>query len=522
MEGLLHVSSSPHVRSKTTTGNIMLDVLIALMPATVFGLIYFGKDLGVYPLILVLATVGAAVLTEFAYQKLTGRKVTVSDLSAVVTGLLLAMNLPPTLPIWMGVLGSVFAVLVVKQLFGGLGQNFMNPALAGRCFLLISFTSAMSTFTVDGVTGATPLAMLKAGESVNLPDMFLGLTGGVIGETSALALLAGGIYLIARKVISWRIPVAYLASFAVFTLLFSGHGFDFYYLAAQLCGGGLLLGAFFMATDYVTSPITKNGKLVFGIFLGILTGVFRFFGGTAEGVSYAIIIGNLLVPLIEQATMPRAFGWEKPKKALNIKGLVIKKKDAIVLCSITLIAGLALGCIYELTKGPIAEQNALAEAAAFAEVCPDSKTFDSDMYTGIIEELADTALAEGAYGKVSVDKAAAGYDASGNISGYVICATSGEGYGGDISIALGLDTEGCVTGISFLTLEETAGFGMNADTPEFKNQYIGVTTDRFVVTKTGATEDYEIDALSGATVSSKAVTNAVNAALYFYQQYMAE
>ncbi len=520
MERLLHVSSSPHVRSKTASSNIMLDVLIALMPAAVFGLIYFGRDLGVYPLILVLATVGSAVLTEFAYQKLTGRKVTVSDLSAAVTGLLLAMNLPPTLPVWMGVLGSVFAVLIVKQLFGGLGQNFMNPALAGRCFLLISFTSAMSTFTVDGVTGATPLAALKAGESVNLLDMFLGLTGGVIGETSALALLAGGIYLIARKVISWRIPAAYLGSFAVFTLLFGGHGFDLYYLAAQLCGGGLLLGAFFMATDYVTSPITKNGKLIFGILLGILTGVFRFFGGSGEGVSYAIIIGNLLVPLIETATMPRAFGREKPRK--DVKGVFLKKKEALVLCGITLAAGLALGCIYELTKGPIAQQNALTEAAAFTEVCPDSVTFDSEVYADAVEELSNTVLAEGAYGKVTIDKAAAGYDASGNISGYVICATSGEGYGGDISIALGLDTQGCVTGISFLTLKETAGFGMNADTPEFKNQYIGVTTDHFVVTKTGAAEDYEIDALSGATISSDAVTNGVNGALYFYRQYMAE
>lgn len=520
MEGLLHVSSSPHVRSKTTTSTIMLDVLIALMPATVFGLVYFGKDLGLYPFVLVVVTVGAAVLTEFAYQKLTGRKVTVSDFSAAVTGLLLALNLPPTLPVWMGALGSIFAVLIVKQIFGGLGQNFMNPALAGRCFLLISFTSAMSTFTIDGVTGATPLTLLKEGGTVNLLDMFLGTTGGVIGETSAIALLIGGAYLLIRKVINWRIPAAYIGSFAVFTLLFSGHGVDFYYLAAQLCGGGLLLGAFFMATDYVTSPITDNGKLIFGVFLGILTGVFRFFGNSSEGVSYAIIMGNLLVPLIEQFTMPRAFGWEKTKKSK--KGLLLKKKDAFVLCAITLAAGLILGCIYELTKGPIAVQNAQAEAAAFAEVCPASETFDTETYEAAVEELKDTELAEGAFGKVSIDKAAAGYDASGNLTGYVICTTSGEGYGGDLSIALGLDTKGCVTGISFLTLQETAGFGMNADTPEFKNQYIGVTTDRFEVTKNGAVKENEIDALSGATISSKAVTNAVNAALYFYQQYMAE
>ena len=218
--------------------------------------------------------------------------------------------------------------------------------------------------------------------------------------------------------------------------------------------------------------------------------------------------------------MPRAFGWEKTKKSK--KGLLLKKKDAFVLCAITLAAGLILGCIYELTKGPIAVQNAQAEAAAFAEVCPASETFDTETYEVAVEELKDTELAEGAFGKVSIDKAAAGYDASGNLTGYVICTTSGEGYGGDLSIALGLDTKGCVTGISFLTLQETAGFGMNADTPEFKNQYIGVTTDRFEVTKTGAVKENEIDALSGATISSKAVTNAVNAALYFYQQYMAE
>lgn len=297
-----NISSSPHVRSKVTTGNIMLMVIIALLPATAFGIVNFGLS----ALLVVLVTVASAVLTEYLYQKLMHRKVTISDCSAVVTGLLLALNMPPTAPWWMCVLGSVFAILVVKQVFGGLGQNFMNPALGARCFLLISFTGRMTTFVYDGVTGATPLALLKAGEKVNVFDMFLGNIGGTIGETSVVAILIGAIFLLAKGIIDIRIPASYILTFSVFVLIFSG--FDVTYLAAHLCGGGLMLGAWFMATDYVTCPITPNGKILFGICLGILTGVFRLFGGSAEGVSYAIIISNLLVPLIERVTLPKPFG----------------------------------------------------------------------------------------------------------------------------------------------------------------------------------------------------------------------
>ena len=214
--------------------------------------------------------------------------------------------MPPTAPWWMCVLGSVFAILVVKQVFGGLGQNFMNPALGGRCFLLISFTGRMTTFVYDGVSGATPLALMRAGESVNVMDMFLGNIAGTIGETSVVAILIGAIFLLAKGIIDIRIPAAYIITFSVFVLVFGG--FDVTYLAAHLCGGGLMLGAWFMATDYVTCPITPNGKLLFGVCLGILTGLFRLFGGSAEGVSYAIIISNLLVPLIEKVTLPKPFG----------------------------------------------------------------------------------------------------------------------------------------------------------------------------------------------------------------------
>lgn len=299
-----NISSSPHIRSKVTTGSIMLYVIIALLPATIFGVYTFGLS----ALLVVLITTASAVLTEYIYQKLMKKKVTIGDFSAALTGLLLALNLPAEAPWWMCVLGSVFAILIVKQVFGGLGQNFMNPALGARCFLLISFTGRMTTFVYDGVTGATPLALLKAGESVNLMDMLIGNEAGTIGETSVIAILIGALFLIAMGIIDLRIPGTYIASFVVFIVLFGGHGLDLTYITAHLCGGGLMLGAWFMATDYVTSPITKTGQIVYGICLGVLTGLFRLFGGSAEGVSYAIIFSNLLVPLIEKITLPKPFG----------------------------------------------------------------------------------------------------------------------------------------------------------------------------------------------------------------------
>lgn len=304
MSDLMKVSSNPHIRSKTTTSNIMLAVLIALLPAAGFGIYNFGLD----ALILILVTVATTVLTEFLFEKICKKKITIGDYSAVVTGLLLALNLPSTAPWWIGVIGGVFAILVVKMLFGGLGQNFMNPALGARCFLLISFTSIMTNFECDAYTGATPLAALKAGEQVNILDMVVGRTAGTIGETSMIAIVAGACFLIMLGVIDLRVPGSYLVSFVVFLCLFGGHGVDPAFISAHLAGGGLMLGAFFMATDYVTRPITVKGQYVYGILLGLLTGLFRIFGPSAEGVSYAIIIGNLLVPLIEKMTLPRAFG----------------------------------------------------------------------------------------------------------------------------------------------------------------------------------------------------------------------
>lgn len=283
----------------------MLLVVIALLPATFFGIWNFRHE---NAWILVVVTTASAVLAEYIYEKLMHKPITINDFSAVITGLLLALNLPPTLPWWMGVLGAVFAIVVVKQLFGGLGQNFMNPALAARCFLLISFAGNMTYFVYDGVTGPTPLAELKAGEAVNTMDMLLGNIRGTIGETSVIAIMIGAMFLLLMGVIDLTIPGSYLVSFVVFIVIFGGHGLDPQYITAHLCGGGLMLGAWFMATDYVTSPITTKGRIVYGVCMGLLTGLFRLFGGSAEGVSYAIIISNLLVPLIEKVTLPKPFG----------------------------------------------------------------------------------------------------------------------------------------------------------------------------------------------------------------------
>ena len=310
MSDLYHVSSSPHVRSKDTTERIMLYVIIALLPTTLFGIYNFGYR----ALILILVTIASCVASEWIFNKIVHKKQTINDLSAVVTGLLLALNLPATLPWWEAVLGGVFAIVVVKCMFGGLGQSFMNPALGARCFLLIAFAANMTNFTIDSYTGATPLAAMRNGDPVNTMDMLIGRTAGTIGETSAIAILIGAIFLILMGVIDLRIPASYIITFIVFMLLFSGHGADWTYITAQLCGGGLMLGAFFMATDYVTSPITPMGQIIFGICCGIFTGLFRCFGANAEGVSFAIILSNILVPMIEKYTVPRAFGMVKEAK----------------------------------------------------------------------------------------------------------------------------------------------------------------------------------------------------------------
>ena len=312
MDQMLHVSSNPHVRDKMTTSKIMQLVVLALLPTTLFGIYNFGLR----ALLVVVITVASSVFFEWIYDKLMHKKNTITDFSAVVTGLLLALNMPASIPLWMPVLGSAFAIIVVKQLFGGLGQNFMNPALAARCFLLTSFALFMNNFSsaklgFDSLTGATPLAQLRAGETVDLASLVIGRIPGTIGEVSVIALLIGAIYMVVRKVISPVIPLIYIGTVFVFTFLFGG--FNLTYSLSEICAGGLIFGAFFMATDYVTSPLTPKGQIVYGLILGIVTGIFRLWGASPEGVSYAIIFSNLLVPLIERYTLPVAFGKEGKK-----------------------------------------------------------------------------------------------------------------------------------------------------------------------------------------------------------------
>ena len=305
MNRLLVVGSSPHIRTDMSTQKIMAWVIIALLPAGAAGAFYLGTR----SLLVIASCIAACVISEALWQKMTKQTVTISDLSAVVTGLLLAYNLPPAIPLWMAAIGGVFSIIIVKQLFGGLGQNIVNPALAGRAMMLICWPVAMTTWTVQGVSGATPLALLKTGDSAMPPlmDVFLGNMGGCIGETSTAALLAGGILLIALKLISWRIPVIYIAVVAAMSVLCGRAAGPLY----EIMLGGLMLGAFFMATDYATSPMTPKGQIIFAVGCGVLASLIRSFGGYPEGVSYSILIMNLAVPIIDKFTMPRILGEVK-------------------------------------------------------------------------------------------------------------------------------------------------------------------------------------------------------------------
>lgn len=562
----LKISSSPHVRSKDTTSDIMFDVIIALVPATVVGLYNFGLSAAC----IVAACITTCILSEYIYQKAMKKTVTVGDFSAAVTGLLLALNLPPTLPIWMAMLGSVFAIIVVKQLFGGLGQNFMNPALAGRCFLLMSFLKPMTNFVYDGVTSATPLATLKAGEAVNLKSMFLGFTGGTIGETSTLAILIGAAYLLARRVISPKIPVVYIGTFAIAIAIYgAATGKDVgYFLLAHLCGGGLMLGAWFMATDYVTSPITSKGKIVFGVILGLLTFVLRIFGASAEGVSYAIIISNILVPLIEKITAPKSFGYgaelrdkngklkeqkkEESKKEVipdaetdkltendteldkcsaedektrevsakkyDIKGIA---RATAIIFGITLVMGAALGIVYNLTKNPIEAAREKAKREAYLEVYPEAadivvvteRDLINESNGKVSYEVINNAVHKRGFTSDTIDELCFAYDSDGNFIGIVVTITNRDGYAGNITMVVGISLKREITGITFVEINETSGLGLEATTASFREQFVGPIKTSFTYTKMEKSNPNEIDAISGATITTSAVVDGVNAAV---------
>lgn len=308
----LLMTPSPHIKEKHSTNSVMRDVLIALIPTSLVGALIFGLR----AIFLIVVCAISAILSEYIFQKLTKKSITIKDLSALVTGVLLALNLPINTPLWVACIGSIVAIILVKQIFGGIGCNFMNPALAARAFILAAWPETISIFQLDGVTTATPLSILKGGEG-NLPslsDAFLGNIPGCIGEVSALAILLGGIYLLYRRIITWHIPVVYIGTVLILTTIIGRDGFFSGNGIYEIFTGGLFLGAFFMATDYVTSPMTKIGQILFAFGCGLMTTLIRIFGGYPEGVSYSILFMNLLVPVIDSYLKPKSFGHIKEIK----------------------------------------------------------------------------------------------------------------------------------------------------------------------------------------------------------------
>jgi len=503
----LNLSASPHVRDKWTTPFIMRIVTLSLLPATIVGILVYGWNaFGIVALAVI-----SAVAAEWLWCKACKKPSTIWDGSAVVTGLLLALSLGPQTPLYLPVIGSVFAIVVCKGCFGGLGKNFINPALAARCFLLISFANAMAIKpVVDAVATATPVGAMKAGEVVDITKMFLGTADGVIGS-SILALLVGGLVLWSMDIIHGQICFSVLIGFTLFLGLFGGKGFDPSFLLAHLCGGGVVMGAFFMATDYVTSPVSRLGQFIYGCLIGVLGGLFRLKGNTADSFSYAIIIGNVCSPLIDTYIVQKPFAYRKfvGRTRKTSKEPFRIPKPVIALTLIAAIAGVALSGVYSMTKDTIEEQKLLAEAASYKEVCPEAETFEiSDAAKAKLEEL-DGANWGTDFGSTRINEAFVGKDASGNLAGYALSVSS-KGFGGDVTMALGLTPDGTVNKISFTELNETAGLGMRADEDSFKEQFAG---------KSGSIAYGEdgLAAISGATITSTAVKNSINAGLDFYE-----
>ena len=519
MTNALHLSSGPHIRDRWTTSFIMYTVLLALLPTAIIGVLVNG----LHALFIILAAIVSAIGSEWIFCAITKRKISAFDGSAAVTGMMLALSLSPCVPIWIPIIGSAFAIIVVKCCFGGLGKNFVNPALAARCFLLISFGNAMTQFptAVDGVTSATPVALLNQGYAVNITQMFLGNTNGIIGS-SVLGLLIGGLILWGLDIIHGEICFSVLVGFTVMMGLFGGQGFDPKFLLAHLCGGGVVMGAFFMATDYTTSPVSRLGQLCYGCLIGVLGAIFRMFGHAADSFSYSVIIANLFTPLIDMYIIPKPYAYRKSamKKANGVKPIPLMQripKPVIALTLIALLAGVALSGVYSMTKDTIDAQKREANAASYRVVCPDAVSF-------VASDAADQAIAalDGgvygtSYGRSYINDAVVGVDASGNVCGYVVSVTNSGGYEGDIKFSVGIQPDGTLYGIAFTELNETPGKGSKASEPAFIGQFSGRAVKQLTL---GGSGDNGIDAISGATITSSAVVNGVNAALNFFHTVM--
>ena len=507
MNEALNISSSPHVRDRWTTPYIMRVVLLSLMPATCVGIISYGWQ----AFAIVALAVISAVLTEWVFNKIVHKPNTIWDGSAAVTGLLLALSLGPRTPLYLPVIGSVFAIAVVKGCFGGLGKNFINPALAARCFLLISFANAMSISPIlDATSSATPMGVLRMNGTVDITRMFLGTADGVIGS-SILALLIGGLVLWSMDIIHGQICFSVLGGFTLFLALFGGQGFDIKFLLAHLCGGGVVMGAFFMATDYVTSPVSRLGQFIYGCLIGVLGGVFRLYGNTADSFSYAIIIGNVCTPLIDTYIVQKPLAYRKIGKTRPVKREPFRiPKPVIALTLIAAIAGVALSGVYSMTKGTIDLQELQKKTAAYKEVCPEAETFE------LVDAAEELIAKQDEKASPKINEFYVGKTADGQVAGYAASVTA-KGFGGDVTMALGLTPDGAVRKIAFTELNETAGLGMEADKAPFKDQFTGRSGELSLIKGTASGEQ-EISALTGATVTSTAVVNGVNAGLAFCEE----
>ena len=510
MNPKLNLSAGPHIRDRWTTPFIMLIVFLSLVPTAVVGVCVHG----LHALWIILAAIASAIVTELLFCLVTRRPISIKDGSAAVTGMLLALSLSPSAPIYLPILGSIFAILVVKCCFGGLGKNFINPALAARCFLLISFGNAMTIFpALDGVSSATPVAELMSGKMIDITSMFLGTANGVIGA-SVLALLIGGLVLWGLDIIHGEICFSVLASFTLVMALFGGHGFDLKFLLAHLCGGGVVMGAFFMATDYTTSPVSRLGQFIYGCLIGVLGALFRCFGHAADSFSYSIIIANLFTPLIDMFIVQKPYAYRKSAIAKangEQKQPLLQRipKPVIALTLITLLAGVALSGVFTMTKDTIEEQKVQAKLASFTVVLPDA---NAD--TPFVEiEAPSGVYGDGSYRKTTINEVYKGLDKDGNTVGYVFVITNSNGYSGDIKLSLGIKADGTVYGIEFTELNETPGKGSLAAEPAFKGQFNNRSVTSFELNGSG---DNGIDAITGATVTSSAVLDAVNAGLNYF------
>ena len=524
--------NSPQIAQPATISSIMLDVIVALIPALAMAVFLFGLRV----LALTAVSVGTCVLAEYGYRRLRGLSSTIHDLSACVTGLLLAMSLPVTAPYWAPVLGGVFAIVVVKQFYGGLGRNFLNPALAGRT-LLATFPGLMTTWVdafqrpsllggADAVSSATPMASLHAGvlPDLTLGQMMLGQHGGAMGGVPVLMLILGGIYLVGRRVISPRIPLSYLGTVALLTLLFPrGDGGALAWMTAQLCGGGLMMGAIFMASDYTTTPVTPLGQTLFGVGCGLLTVLLRYFGSYPDGVGWAILTMNCCVWLMDRAAFPRRFGMGRFAR-LQVWGQQLKQSASairFVRPRIKLLARAGDGTMpgegyLDELKVKVRQWGALGgvvlavcvvifgvhRATDYAAVRAETEAQEALLAQVMPQATVRTETPYRSPGALSIT---AGYNDSGLV-GYCV-EVQAYGFGGPLTAVVGVNTNGEVTGVAITQHRETKGMGTDAMTDSHLSQYVG---------KSGTIRtqgNNSVDAVSGATATSEAITSCVNQAL---------